>query len=318
MALSSGIPPLPTHTLRYRSDLDEEDIYLDETVVLYEDATEDRALLPIWNKLQLQKTRKLVIIRFSNPNTKEEITLKIDGQDQGPFSLRDESKIAEILNVKRLILDLSGLPHQIWAPLFKMSINYSIPTRVIYTEPEKYKLHPNPASSTIFDLSVSFDGLAPLPGFARLSGPEDESKCLFIPMLGFEGNRPERLLFDLDPPPKVIPVVGVPGFQMEFPAYTIACNRELIENSRSQSEIRWAKASCPFEAFDALDKIRNDYPEHYLYIAPVGTKPHSLAAVWFSIVNPNISEILYDNPVRKVGRADGIGVIHIYDFSGKM
>lgn len=315
VAISPDRPPLPDHTLRFRGDLTESDIYTDETVVLFADATEDRALLPIWRRLSISKARKLILIRYSNAEEREEIIAELGGKLSSPISLRDESSLIELLDVEKLLIDLSGLPHQIWAPLFKIAIQQKIPTRVLYTEPAEYKLHASPASSTMFDLSVNFDGLAPLPGFACLTGPQDNTKCLFIALLGFEGSRPERLLLQLDPSPKVIPVVGVPGFQLEFPSYTIACNRDLLENTRSQVEIRLARASCPFDAFQELDNIKVDYPEHYLYIAPVGTKPHSLAAIWFAIVNPDSAEILYDNPIRTVGRARGIGVIHIYDFS---
>lgn len=189
-----------------------------------------------------------------------------------------------------------------------------VETRVLYAEPESYKPHPSPASATLFDLSVTFEGLAPLPGFARLAGPDDENRCLFVAMLGFEGNRPERLVLQLDPIPKVIPVVGVPGFQLEYPAFTVACNRVILDEYRAHSELRFARASCPFEAFETLREIRKDYPEHYMYLAPVGTKPHALGMILFAIANPNTTEIMFDHPIKKAGRTKGVGILHIYDF----
>jgi hypothetical protein len=196
----------------------------------------------------------------------------------------------------------------------KCAYSMRLPTRVIYAEPESYREHPSPASATLFDLSVKFEGLAPLPGFARLSGPVDERQCVFVAMLGFEGNRPERLLAQVDPTPKVVPVVGVPGFQVEFPAFTVACNREFLDENRAQTEIRLARASCPFEAFQALAEIRTDNPDHYMYLAPVGTKPHALGTILYAIAHPQSTEIMFDHPVRKPGRTKGVGVIHIYDF----
>ncbi|MNG00824.1 hypothetical protein D3C84_837740 [compost metagenome] len=78
--------------------------------------------------------------------------------------------------------------------------------------------------------------------------------------------------------------------------------------------MRYARASCPFEAFESLNKIRQDYPDHYMYLALVGTKPHALGAILFAIKNPETSEIMFDYPVKKSGRTQGIGVVHIYDF----
>jgi hypothetical protein len=303
-------PPLPDHTLRF-DKVTEADIALDETVLVFADATEDRAQLPIWNNIRSQN-RKIILVKFYS---NEEIIADIGGTHSHPVSVRDEEALFNLFNVPKLLIDLSGFPHFIWAPLLKMVYVKKIPTRVLYAEPEKYKLHASPSSSSIFDLSSNFDGLGPLPGFARLNGPEDETKCIFIALLGFEGNRPERILLQIDPTPKLIPVVGVPGFKLNFPAYTIACNRDVLENYRAYSEIHYAKASCPFEAFRVLNSIKKNYPGYYFYVAPVGTKPHSLGAILFALENPDCTEILYDNPVRKPGRTSGMGVIHIYDLS---
>jgi len=133
-------------------------------------------------------------------------------------------------------------------------------------------------------------------------------------MLGFEGDRPERLLLQVDPAPKVIPVVGVPGFQIEFPAFTVACNRTFLEEYRAQSEVRYARASCPFEAYEVLTQIKRDNPDYHMYLAPVGTKPHALGTILYAIANPDRTEVMFDHPVRKAGRTKGIGVIHVYDF----
>lgn len=220
-----------------------------------------------------------------------------------------------MLKNSHYLLDISGLSHCVWAPLVRSLFERQITTRVLYVEPNSYKVHPSPASENIFDLSVKFEGSAPLPGFACLSAPPDESKCLFVAPLGFEGNRPERLLLDLDPPPKVIPVVGVPGFKMEYPAFTIGCNRNFLIGYNCSSELRLARASCPFELFNELSDIRKNYPDYYMYLALVGTKPHALGAVLYSIANPDTTEILFDHPVRRKKRTDGISLIHIYNLS---
>ncbi len=309
MSLSLDFPRQPYHTARY-NNLTSDDIDSTELIILAGDATENRGHLDLWNDFHENQPERLISIK---KNGKEKIVVQQGTQPEQEIDLRNNEALNDLIKTERLLIDISGLSPNIWAPLLKCAFELKIQTRVLYAEPESYKLHSSPASATLFDLSVRFDGLAPLPGFVRLSGPPDESKCLFVAMLGFEGNRPERLVFQLDPIPKIIPVVGVPGFQLEFPAFTVACNRSLLEEYHAHSELRYARASCPFEAFTTLDEIRKDYPEHYMYIAPIGTKPHALGAIWYAISHPEDTEIMFDHPVRKEGRTKGIGIIHIYD-----
>jgi len=302
--------PLPSsRTLRFK-ELVQCDLGLSEVVISAADATENRGQLPLWTNIDKDDPNRVIWVRQPN---RENIVVK-HGAQEHTISLRDERAIDKLLSLPRVLMDISGLQHHVWAPLLKSLYSRKIRTRVLYAEPESYKAHPSPASATLFDLSVGFDGLEPLPGFARLSGPSDDSKCLFVAMLGFEGNRPERLVMQVDPTPRIIPVVGVPGFQMEYPAFTIACNRLFLNEYRAHSEVRYARASCPFEAYQTLCSIQRDYPDHYLYLAPVGTKPHALGTILFAIAHPDNTEVMFDHPVRKAGRTTGVGVIHIYDF----
>ncbi len=298
-----------SRTLRYRS-LTASDINGDEIVVSATDATENRGHLPLWSQLAKTSSNQVIGIRTID---RERIFVDRPGYASEEVALDDEAEIDAVLSHGSILLDISGFQHHVWAPLLRSLHARNVKTRVLYAEPEEYKEHPNPSSASLFDLTVTFDGLAPLPGFARLSGPLDESKCLFVAMLGFEGSRPESLVFQLDPMPKVIPVVGVPGFQAEYPAYTVECNRTFLEECKAHQDIRFAKASCPFESFDVLAEIRKDYSEHYMYLAPVGTKPHALGVVLYALANPDHTEIMFDHPVRKPGRTKGVGVIHIYD-----
>lgn len=297
-------------TLRYRS-LGINDIEDEELIISAADATENRGQLPIWNDIGKHSPDRVIWVTQQD---RELISTERGELAKTDVALRDEAAIDSLLNSPRVLIDISGLPHHIWAPLLKSAYRRRLRTRVLYTEPEKYKTHPSPASATVFDLSVKFEGLGPLPGFVRLTGPADENKCIFVAMLGFEGNRPERLVFQLDPIPKVIPVVGVPGFQIDYPTFTVACNRVFLEDYKAYSEVRYARASCPFEAYAALCSIRGDYPDHYMYLAPVGTKPHALGTILYAIANPDTTEIMFDHPVRKPGRTEGVGIIHIYDF----
>jgi hypothetical protein len=288
-----------------------EDLRVDEIVVSATDATENRGQLPLWTDIGNSNPDRMIWITQADD---AHASIQCGNNEKSLISLRDDQALDSYFSQKKILIDISGLQHHVWAPILKSAHRLKLHTRMMYAEPMSYRIHPSPASSTVFDLSSTIGGLSPLPGFARLAGPEDDTKCIFVAMLGFEGNRPERLALQIDPPPKVIPVVGVPGFQLEYPAFTISCNTGLLDDYKAHSEIRYARASCPFSAMHVLRDIKRSYPNHYMYLAPVGTKPHALGTILFAILNPETTEIMFDHPIRKAGRTSGVGLIHIYDF----
>lgn len=303
---------IPLHTRRF-SSIQEVDVAGVTRILTAQSATENRGRLALWDDIAELGSGRVIWI---DPVGREEISIWTDSSPASKsISLHDAESIGAIFDGGSILIDISGLPHHVWAPLLKAASQARVATQVLYAEPDSYREHPSPSSASYFDLSVTFEGLAPLPGFARLSGPPDEESCLFVALLGFEGNRPSCLIVQVDPLPRVIPIVGVPGFQIEYPAFTVACNREFLDTYRAYDEIRLARASCPFEVLDHLREVHRDYPEHYLYIAPIGTKPHALGAVLYALERPDMTEIMFDHPVRKPGRTNGIGVIHVFDLS---
>lgn len=302
--------PPSTRTKRF-SSINESDINQDEWLIIPSVASEERGKLDVWDQFSESNLRNTIVI---SEIEKDSVFISINGEDPYYLLLTNSVAIESIISAKNILIDISGLPHHVWAPILKSAYETRTITRVLYAEPESYSPHPSPASATLFDLSIQLDGLSPLPGFAQLSGPVDDEQCLFIPLLGFEGNRPQRLLYQIDPTPKVLPVVGVPGFQVEFPAYAVSCNRTLLDEFNAHSDVRFARASCPFETYKILSDIRRDYSCYYFYIAPIGTKPHALGAILYSIANPLDTEVMFDHPVRKPGRTKGVGIIHIYNF----
>lgn len=294
-------------TLRIRA----EDMPCPSTGVLMfaEGANEERSRLPAWNRAIADSSDRCLIVVRQNS---EEIVLRTAAQGDLTISLRDATGLQNVLPQASLYLDISGMEHQVWAPIIKAAWSKVRELNVVYVEPLQYRPHSSPASRTVFDLSVGFGGMGPLPGFARLAGPRDPAKTLLVPMLGFEGSRPLHLALNLDSVGKVVPLVGVPGFRFDYPAAAIASNRDLLDEYGCHSEIRYARASCPFESLDVLRQLRREYPDFYIYLAPVGTKPHALGAVMFAMEQADSSEIMYDHPFRKPGRTRGMGVAHTY------
>lgn len=303
---------IPSHTRRFLH-LAERDVDGIRRIIASKAATEHRGQLPVWDTIAADRSGRVVWIESEG---REDVLVRADDENDARIvDLYDSESLAELFASGPVLLDISGLPHHIWAPLLKAAIDRSITISVLYAEPDSYKEHPSPSSASYFDLSATFEGLAPLPGFANLSDPPDEEKCLFVALLGFEGNRPSSLIHQVDPTPRVIPVIGVPGFQIEYPNFTVSCNRDFLYEYDAFNEIRLARASCPFEIVRELRELHCDYPEHYLYIAPVGTKPHALGAILYALESPEMTEIMFDHPVRKPGRTAGIGVVHIFDIA---
>jgi hypothetical protein len=244
------------------------------------------------------------------------------------ISIYDDIRFPDVINLrnlsalrrllidlsKPLYLDLTGLTHQTWAPLVRAAVYSMVPLVGVYVEPREYTRSSTPTPGMIFDLSERTEGISPLPGFASLRrSSRDESAC-FIPLLGFEGARFGHVMEQVQPPQhRTIPVVGVPGFRPEFPFYAYSGNRTQLEGDHLAVSVRLAKANCPFDLFHALRRIASDYPNDFLRIAPIGTKPHGLGAILFALSLQDRVEIIYDHPVRKVRRTTGEARVCTYD-----
>lgn len=300
----------PEHTLRF-DNFRIDDLCADEAVISVETSLEERGRIDAWDELKRADATRLILLQELSPETITVLTV----EPPQTVLLTDAARLVSLVGGDKVLIDITGLPHHVWAPVFQAYFKAGKQVRVLYVEPDDYKTHPSPASANLFDLSISFGGLSPLPGFAKLAGPADDEPALFVAFLGFEGNRAERILNQLEPPPRVVPVVGAPGFQINYPAITVACNRSFLSEFDCNSDIRLAKASCPFEAFDTLASIRRDFPDHYLYIATVGTRPHALGALLYAMTNESHCEILFDHPVRQSNRTTGRGLIHVFSFT---
>lgn len=213
----------------------------------------------------------------------------------------------------KIFLDITGLSHHVWAPILKAFIKSKMDVKVVYVEPSGYRFSVRPTEGDIFDLSERINGISPLPGFTVLDDTEGNDVC-FIPLLGFEGPRFSYMLEQVQPPgEKIFPIIGVPGFRVQYPFYTYQGNQPALKETQSWKEVRFAAANCPFSLFYLLREISTDNPLDRMKIAPIGTKPHALGAILFSIQRSNKVEILYDHPVRKEARTEGMARLLVYD-----
>jgi hypothetical protein len=234
-----------------------------------------------------------------------------------PLLLRSTNQLTALFEdagASEFYIDITGLPHHIWAPLVRAARLTNVPTKVVYVEPGDYRYSRSPTEADIFDLSEETSGIAPLPGFASLLA--EDSEALFVPLLGFEGARFAHLLEHVQPDREdIYPVIGVPGFRIMYPFFTYQGNRNALLDTRAWHNVRYARANCPFSLYYTLGEISQVLPGRHLKIAPIGTKPHALGAVLYHLDNPSTSELIYDHPVRKSKRTEGTSRICVYDLT---
>jgi hypothetical protein len=224
-------------------------------------------------------------------------------------------KFIDQFNKRDIYLDLTGLSHHIWAPLVRICLANGESLSAVYVEPSDYRFSTTPTEGEIFDLSERISGIAPIPGFASLTDRDSDKVC-FIPLLGFEGTRLAYLMEQVQPPGgKIFPIIGVPGFRPQYPFFTYHGNKSALIQSQAWKSVRFAIANCPFSLFYALEDIARDYPQDLLKIAPIGTKPHALGSILYSLARPQNVEIVYDHPIRKATRTEGTSRLLVYHVS---
>ena len=281
-------------------------------------SVEERSIHPTtWE----HAAKDVQFVRFSSfENTPERdfsrCTAEMDGVTR-KYHLRSSGQLSAFflkIKSKTVYLDITGLPHHVWAPLLRAALTTPKQVSVVYVEPRSYTFSRTPTEAEIFDLSAAIHGIRPLPGFGVLSEPEDEESVLFVPFLGFEGHRLAYVLEQVQPPGRnIVPIIGVPGFMPEFPFHTYLGNRNILARSNLHTQIRHVMANSAFDAFYLLQEIALEYPQHTLKIAPIGTKPHALGAVLFALSTGQSVEIVYDHPIRKPHRTIGSANILVYD-----
>jgi hypothetical protein len=229
--------------------------------------------------------------------------------------LSDMELFIEKIETRLVYLDITGLMHAVWAPILKALVQSGKEVKATYVEPDEYTRSTAPLEGQIYDLSASISGTAPLPGFAVLS-QSLSTDFIFVPLLGFEGMRFRYLIEQVQPSNEhIVPIVGLPGFKTWYVFETYLGNAPALRETKSWQSVRYASANCPFSCFYLLRDIATEFPSHLMKIAPIGTKPHALGAIMFALSASAPIEIVYDNPIRKLGRTFGSDRLFVYNIS---
>ncbi|SHP69238.1 hypothetical protein [Mycobacteroides abscessus] len=277
-------------------------------VIFGDDIDEDRANATVAEVADLSDAK---IWRI---DLKDDAICHIDGYN-GTVNLFETGELrAFIESIEGSIaIDLTSLEHRIWAPFTRVLVEMNRHFVALYAEPDDYR-RSNEVPGAVYDLSTT-RGIEPLPGFARISKRSDELGY-FAPLLGFEGARLGHI-FDQEEVEiaRTSPVIGLPGFRIEYPTLTYLANRDMLSLDHMERRVEFARASCPFEAYRAIERIHYRSGRRHLRIAPIGTKPHALGAVLYAIRNTSAVELIYDHPVRAKGRTHGSRNIYVFEVS---
>lgn len=271
-----------------------------------------------------ERSRYCASVLQTNNSDSIFLELSLNDQDQATlidtgesFSLSSKNAVTGFVrryNPTIVYLEVTGMSCRLIAPILRYAIEEGICIKVVYSEPKQYRLPEFKNVGLNKDLSETVDGINPLPGFVTLVHSRTEP--LFVVLLGFEGGRFNYLLSNKQPSyEKIHPVVGVPGYRIDYPYETYWGNRYSLEMTKAWEHVTYAEANSIVDSYLTLGRIsfRNRNPN--MIVAPIGTKPHAIGAILYAIKNPTKVELLYDNPKRSVHRTDGIGKILVCDIS---
>lgn len=241
----------------------------------------------------------------------------IDNNQKTRYPLNSSKSIKSFFdcyNKNVIYIEVTGMNCRVATPLMNIAIKSGKTVYVVYTEPAEYKLNEFRRIGFNKDLCESVEGVSPLPGLISLL-PDDSPK-LFVALLGFEGGRFSSLVQDYNPvKEKIMPIVGVPGYRMDYPYISFWGNHVQMTNSGCWKNVQFAEANSVVDAYMLLKKIAFDNRDQEMVVAPIGTKPHAIGAILYALKHPDKVELLYDNPKRSVHRTHGIGKVHACNVS---
>lgn len=283
-----------------------------EAIYLYHKGLEERSFMA--NEIEMSQSGGCV---FLDVEMVDEETV-IVGAGQVRCSLRRWSDMAKVLcqgTSYDIYIDASGLPVRVLAPFLKVSLELAKQDNrrvyVVYVEPDRYIVQRFSEGSRFYDLAEGFKGISPLPTYETIIPAKGPSA--FIPMLGFEGARFAHVLSQLSSEDdQIIPLIGVSGFRPEYPFASYIGNRRPLDETESWTKVHFAMAGSVVDAWMELHRIKQEYERVCRWrIAPIGTKPHAVAALLFAIRHSGEVELVYDYPRREKPRTSGVGVVSV-------
>lgn len=289
----------------YYEDMKE---YLDEniTLVIANPSREERKnkiyqeYVGTKNMLSITYDRKFCLVYLENTMS----NLKMATFDELARVIRSFSNI----ELKNILIDITSLPHVVIACVLRTVLLELRPAKVFlsYVKPEKYLKE----NSEMYQFSAEFSAPAAIPGFASCS----RSNEILVPFLGFEGVRLKNIIGD-EHYSEINPIIGFPSDDPMWQFETLKHCKDAIVEQDAQLKIRKCSADSVYSAYFMLETIASDYRDKHMVLAPLGTRPHFVAAVIYALRHNRGSRLLYDNAKEKDSYTSGIRSIKIFHIS---
>ncbi|KXY34995.1 hypothetical protein [Bacillus sp. FSL K6-0067] len=252
------------------------------------------------------KSWKCKMIELSASNDSRSIEIKIieNNITIGKYKNDFITGIRQILkrvytDFELVIMDLSSLQHSVLMYLSSVFISEYKPMKLFatYAEPLNY----NKKANGDFALNEEYLGLRAVPGLARRSR---EKPIKLTTFLGFDGHRLIKILEETQQIKTVIPVIGFPSFQPNWQSKSLKNSMRVIEYTDSKDDVHKCGANSVFEALNLIERLKPKNDVTYA-LAPLGTRPHSLACAIYATRYTN-TLLLYDHPIETSPRSNGI------------
>lgn len=181
--------------------------------------------------------------------------------------------------------------------------------KVIYIEPEKYNKDEN---NEFYKLSHYPIGYKPIPGaVADLHQDDIELGVFFV---GFDASRMEIALdeFQMIQDKSIKVIFGIPAFHSGLELESIVPHLGILSDNRN-FDIDFCSALDPTSAYEMLNFYKKSLDEgQKFFIAPLGTKPTTIASALFANLFSIDVSLLYDHPFHLENRTSGVKEWHIY------
>jgi hypothetical protein len=265
---------------------------------------------------------EIISVVFDNENFElklhHEGKLNISNLVETDPVMKADLLINEVLQSElSVVLDMTSMSTEVLFILIKAfyDARYDDFT-VVYVQPQDYIRNKNDKILPEFLLSKELDPISAIPGFLRLPDEDKQEKVLVF--IGFEGGRFQELCEHIlsDGKIDVIPILPMPSFKAGWHMLGIYLNLDTLKSNDILSNLKRVTAWDPFFALDVLEEqylINDDTSQ--IIVAPLGTKPHTLASVLFAVKHESV-RIMYDHPRVHDKRTEGIGPVRGYYLKG--
>lgn len=271
---------------------------------------------------KMSSNQDIIVLSYDTENVKVIISFSQFGTGMSQPSIEDPvlmcDKVSEIIHSLSciVILDITSLASELVFMLLKSFKECSIDNvYAVYVQPLEYIVERDAVLIPNYILSDARSSISSIPGFLVL--PNDLQSLLIV-FLGFEGGRFHELRehIQTDGNTEICPILPLPSYSAGWHMRTLYSNLSTLKESEVIQEIKRVTSWDPFHAFNMLEQIYNDSSESYqINVAPLGTKPHTLAAALFAIKHDDV-RVMYDHPKVSVHRSIGVGPVRGYNLKG--